>query len=139
MSKFDETIINLPRYEHGSRDDHNSPSCRSSIDGHSTRKSPLEDPNATGKMERGISLKDTACCGFAGVLCIMFNKEDCRRIEESELEPNNEDEALFCTLCNAEVAYGLSKNFVLCSVSASWHRLYLCCSFQLLVYLHCVV
>jgi hypothetical protein len=109
MSKFDETLINLPRNEHESRRDHDSPSCRSSVDGRSTRKSPLGDLNATAKMERDISVRNAVCCGFAGLLCIMFNKEDCRKIEESELEPNNEDDALFCTLCNAEVAYGLSE------------------------------
>lgn len=113
MSKFDETLINLPRPEHASRDDHKSPSCRSSVDGHSTRKSPLEDSNATANMERGISVKNAVCCGFAGLLCIMFNKEDCRKTEDSELDPNNEDDALFCTLCNAEVEYGHFEN-ILC-------------------------
>ncbi|KAJ4785660.1 S-acyltransferase [Rhynchospora pubera] len=103
MSKFDETLINLPRPEHGSQGDHNSPSCQSSVDGRSTRKSPVGDSNATAKMEKGISVKNAVCCGFAGLLCIMFNKEDCRKMEESELEPNNDDDALFCTLCNAEV------------------------------------
>lgn len=117
MSKFDETLINLPRPEHGSRGDHNSPSCRSSVDGRSSRKSPLEDPNATAKTERAISVKDAVCCGFAGPLCIMFNKEDCRKIEESELELSNEDDALFCTLCNAEVAYGHFGNLLLGSVT----------------------
>lgn len=47
----------------------------------------------------------------------MFNKEDCRKIEESELELSNEDDALFCTLCNAEVAYGHFGNLLLGSVT----------------------
>ncbi|KAJ3678383.1 hypothetical protein LUZ60_002186 [Juncus effusus] len=118
MSKFDQsqtgqnqTLINLPKPNHGLRGTslpsktENSPSYKSSIDGQSNRKSPLAelgDQNENENISRGVSVKNAICCGFCGILCVMFNKEDCRKVEESDAEMN-EDDALFCTLCNAEV------------------------------------
>ncbi|CAA0807033.1 Probable protein S-acyltransferase 20 [Striga hermonthica] len=47
---------------------------------------------------------DTGWCSkIAGCLCCFIVKEDCRKNEETPQEPNGEEEALFCTLCNAEV------------------------------------
>ncbi|URD80451.1 S-acyltransferase [Musa troglodytarum] len=46
--------------------------------------------------------KRTACCGLIGFICSLFVKEDCRKHEVTEQQPD-EDDALFCTLCNAEV------------------------------------
>ncbi|KAL9265653.1 putative protein S-acyltransferase 20 [Drosera capensis] len=45
------------------------------------------------------------CCNIlCGMLCIVFVREDrCRK--NSVEEQNNAEEALFCTLCNAEVYY----------------------------------
>ncbi|URD80447.1 S-acyltransferase [Musa troglodytarum] len=45
--------------------------------------------------------KRTACCGLIGFICSLFVKEDCRKHEVTEQQPD-EDDALFCTLCNAE-------------------------------------
>ncbi|XP_042452741.1 probable protein S-acyltransferase 19 isoform X2 [Zingiber officinale] len=51
--------------------------------------------NSTTRTQR-----TSGCCGSCRVVCALFAKEDCRRHEE--IEPGGED-ALFCTLCNAEV------------------------------------
>ncbi|KAF3659552.1 Protein S-acyltransferase 21 [Capsicum annuum] len=45
----------------------------------------------------------SGCCGkLGGVLCCCFVIEDCRKDDQS-LHSSGDDEALFCTLCNAEV------------------------------------
>ncbi|KAM0950806.1 putative protein S-acyltransferase [Dioscorea sansibarensis] len=42
------------------------------------------------------------CCNLGGLVCLIFAKDDCREEEASEQNADAED-ALFCTLCNAEV------------------------------------
>ncbi|KAG6509723.1 hypothetical protein ZIOFF_027728 [Zingiber officinale] len=44
--------------------------------------------------------RSSGCCGSSGFICALFAKEDC--LNHEEIEPGGED-ALFCTLCNAEV------------------------------------
>lgn len=46
--------------------------------------------------------KRTARCSLIGFICSLFVKEDWRKHEVTEQQPD-EDDALFCTLCNAEV------------------------------------
>lgn len=44
----------------------------------------------------------SGCCStVGGILCGCIVKEDCRNDEE--MQQGGEEEALFCTLCNAEV------------------------------------
>ncbi|XP_009408261.2 probable protein S-acyltransferase 19 isoform X2 [Musa acuminata AAA Group] len=46
--------------------------------------------------------QSSSCCSFGGFMCALFIKEDCRKLEETDQQAGGED-ALFCTLCNAEV------------------------------------
>ncbi|XP_074562395.1 putative protein S-acyltransferase 19 [Curcuma longa] len=73
MSKFDDEVQNGPDLQ-----DVGDPKANSTIGTH----------------------RASGCCGSGRFVCALFAKEDCRRHEE--IEPGGED-ALFCTLCNAEV------------------------------------
>ncbi|ONK61037.1 uncharacterized protein A4U43_C08F25590 [Asparagus officinalis] len=112
MEKFDEEILSEPNDNHGLPASfgtnrtgiQSSPSsaCRSSIDGDYRRKVP---PGERGKIDsQRVSLRRrrSSCHFFGGMLCVPFAKDDCRKDEISEQEAGGED-ALFCTLCNAEV------------------------------------
>jgi palmitoyltransferase len=114
MSKFEDGLINIPT--NGSEIEGmnlpqkvnnatgtNSPTstCRSSLDGHSNQRgSSIGEAN----MNLGSQLpkKRSSCWLLGGLLCAIFVKEDCRKTDDSEQQANGE-EALFCTLCNAEV------------------------------------
>ncbi|CAL9210631.1 probable protein S-acyltransferase 19 isoform X1 [Musa acuminata AAA Group] len=82
---------------------HSSPASasRSSLDGSTNRKS-----SAVGDVNTNISIsvgkQSSSCCSFGGFMCALFIKEDCRKLEETDQQAGGED-ALFCTLCNAEV------------------------------------
>ncbi|KAG6467168.1 hypothetical protein ZIOFF_075036 [Zingiber officinale] len=78
MSKFDDGVEDSPDLQ-------------------DVEDSSSADPkaNSTTRTQR-----TSGCCGSCRVVCALFAKEDCRRHEE--IEPGGED-ALFCTLCNAEV------------------------------------
>ncbi|GLT35265.1 hypothetical protein SLA2020_097330 [Shorea laevis] len=53
-----------------------------------------------GKYDRhGSSL----CGKLGGIFCCCFVKEDCRKDEDLLQQQSGEEDALFCTLCNAEV------------------------------------
>lgn len=119
MSKFEDDIIdkpnnndprlhsiNLPANFETSRSGiHSSPSsiCRSSIDGDCSRKTPpredMQIDNLQGSQSRK---KPSSCFLFGGMICAVFVKDDCRGDDIFEHGAGNED-ALFCTLCNAEV------------------------------------
>ncbi|KAK1278428.1 putative S-acyltransferase [Acorus gramineus] len=43
------------------------------------------------------------CCIVGGLFCAIFVKEDCRKHEEVSDQQGAGEDALFCTLCNAEV------------------------------------
>lgn len=47
--------------------------------------------------------KRSSCSGIGGIFCLLFVLEDCRKEENVEEEQGNREDALFCTLCNAEV------------------------------------
>ncbi|CAL9782291.1 unnamed protein product [Musa acuminata subsp. burmannicoides] len=59
----------------------------------------IDDSKANARMG---PRKRTARCSLIGFICSLFVKEDCRKHEVTEQQPD-EDDALFCTLCNAEV------------------------------------
>ncbi|ONM20947.1 Chaperonin 60 subunit alpha 2 chloroplastic [Zea mays] len=114
MSKFEDGLINIPTNGSGiegmnlpqkvnNATGTNSPmsTCRSSLDGHSNQRgSSIGEAN----MNLGSQLpkKRSSCWLLGGLLCATFVKEDCRKTDDSEQQANGE-EALFCTLCNAEV------------------------------------
>lgn len=61
-------------------------------------------PSKEGFQDGGTRASDASgCCGkLGGVLCCCFVIEDCRK-DDQLLQQNGDEEALFCTLCNAEV------------------------------------
>ncbi|CAI9115195.1 OLC1v1016034C1 [Oldenlandia corymbosa var. corymbosa] len=64
----------------------------------------LEEPSKVvfKNGEKSDRYNSGSCSIFGGVFCCIFVKEDCRK-DDNVHEPNGEEEALFCTLCNAEV------------------------------------
>ena len=113
MSKFDDGYVNAPESNAGlegiSLPDKtgiatgtNSPtsSCRSSQNGR-----PNHGGLAAGDTNMNMSMQPPrrrSGCYFGGFICALFVMEDCRKSDDSENELDGED-ALFCTLCNAEV------------------------------------
>lgn len=90
-----------------------------------------EEPDESGLKKEGTSHEiDSGCSNVGCCICYCLVKEDCRKDEHHEEEPNGEEEALFCTLCNAEVwhlikVYLLFKrlgNYVLVLVRDEWWR-----------------
>lgn len=80
----------------------NSPTsaCRSSLDGRPNRGGlAAGDTNVD---LRSQPPKRSRGCLLLGLVCALFLKEDCRKFDDSENQVDGED-ALFCTLCNAEV------------------------------------
>ncbi|KAL0440465.1 UNVERIFIED_CONTAM: protein S-acyltransferase 21 [Sesamum latifolium] len=67
--------------------------------------STTEEPTKVGLRNGGKSYRhDAGCCSkVGGCLCGFLVKEDCRKDEDHLQEQNGEEDALFCTLCNAEV------------------------------------
>ncbi|XP_062199224.1 probable protein S-acyltransferase 19 [Phragmites australis] len=112
MSKFEDGFINLPTNSAGverlpqkanNATGRNSPTstCRSSLDGHSNQRgSSIGEANIN--LGSQVPKKRSSCWFLGGLLCALFVKEDCRKSDASEQQENSE-EALFCTLCNAEV------------------------------------
>ncbi|KAL6838406.1 hypothetical protein ACP4OV_031651 [Aristida adscensionis] len=114
MSKFEDGFINVPANNTGVEDLNlpqkennatgtNSPTstCRSSLDGHSNRRGSSIGETSIN-LGSQLPKKRSNCWLFGGLLCAVFVKEDCRKHDDSEQQENGE-EALFCTLCNAEV------------------------------------
>ncbi|KAL5201872.1 hypothetical protein ABZP36_036226 [Zizania latifolia] len=114
MSKFEDGFINVPANSGGlqginlpqkpnSTIGTQSPTStrRSSLDGHSNQQgSSLRETNAN--LSSQLPRKRSRCYFLGGFVCALFVKEDCRKPDDSEQQANGE-EALFCTLCNAEV------------------------------------
>ncbi|GFQ06750.1 probable protein s-acyltransferase 20 [Phtheirospermum japonicum] len=68
--------------------------------------SATEEPTKLGLKNGGKTYRhdDTGWCSkLGGCLCFFIVKSDCRQDEDKLPEQNGEEEALFCTLCNAEV------------------------------------
>ncbi|CAN4123120.1 unnamed protein product [Withania somnifera] len=60
-------------------------------------------PCKEGLQDGATSADASGCCGkLGGVLFCCFAIEDCRK-DDQLLQQNGDEEALFCTLCNAEV------------------------------------
>ncbi|PNT68564.1 hypothetical protein BRADI_3g42657v3 [Brachypodium distachyon] len=109
MSKFEEGFCNATENNTGLQGMNlrtkadtatNSPAsiCRSSVDG---RGLAAGDTNLNSRAPPPGS---SGCCFLRGLICALFVKEDCRKFDDSDHEVDVED-ALFCTLCNAEVRH----------------------------------
>lgn len=117
MYKFDSGRMNNTNSNHGlsARDlpgkfDEHSNDARSSLS--SASRSSIGTANAIkkGQLEAGrldkqvVSLnRKSSCCRIGGVFCFLFVHEDCRKTDGAAEEEVAGEDALFCTLCNAEV------------------------------------
>ncbi|KAJ6813108.1 protein S-acyltransferase 21-like isoform X2 [Iris pallida] len=64
----------------------------------------FEEPSKRGLKDEAQTMKhkSTTCSAIGSCFCALVVKEDCRNDDIFQQETSN-DEALFCTLCNAEV------------------------------------
>ncbi|XP_062107023.1 probable protein S-acyltransferase 19 isoform X2 [Humulus lupulus] len=116
MSNWDSRMINKLNTDHGlpgkdlprkfdgiATGEHSSPSLasRSSIGGdNSSKKGSFGE---LGSVDIHVeATKRTPYCIGGGILCAVFVHEDCRKQYEAT-EQHGGEEALFCTLCNAQV------------------------------------
>ncbi|XP_010941671.1 probable protein S-acyltransferase 19 isoform X1 [Elaeis guineensis] len=117
MPKFDNEVINLPKNNlvvQGTNEldnlDNNaigahsslSSACTSSLDGNPNKKTSPGGDAGINTPVGPPSRIESPCCRFGGFICALFVKEDCCKPETTEQQAGGE-EALFCTLCNAEV------------------------------------
>ncbi|KAL5581608.1 hypothetical protein UlMin_014050 [Ulmus minor] len=116
MSKFNSRLQNksnqnhelsekdLPRKFDGiGTGGHSSPSSvsRSSVPGdHSSRKGSLGELGSVDIQEE--STMRNSYCSLGGIFCAVFVHEDCRK-QDGAAEQQGSEDALFCTLCNAQV------------------------------------
>lgn len=56
----------------------------------------------------------TASFSIGCFFCALLSKEDCRKDEDNAEQQTSIDEALFCTLCNAEVKASCLSSFFRC-------------------------
>ena len=68
----------------------------------SSKKGSVGD---TGTLDTPVQSAARKSCCIGGIFCALFVHEDCRK-QEGTAEQGSED-ALFCTLCNAEVFWNL--------------------------------
>ncbi|XP_044484621.1 probable protein S-acyltransferase 19 isoform X2 [Mangifera indica] len=115
MSKFDSKVTNKSNTKHGlsakevprkfdefGSGVHSSPSSlsRSSAGvANSSKKGSVGD--TAGVDIPGEPVTRKSLCNIGGILCAVCVHEDCRKEEEAAEQQG--DDALFCTLCNAEV------------------------------------
>ncbi|XP_059662951.1 probable protein S-acyltransferase 19 [Cornus florida] len=117
MSKFDSERMNNPNTKFGlsskglpvKMDElgagaHSSPSSAS--------RSSIAAANSSKKGSNGelgsinTRVKPTtrsSCCNVGGIICALFVHEDCRKQDSAAEQQGTGEDALFCTLCNAEV------------------------------------
>ncbi|CAH2079092.1 unnamed protein product [Thlaspi arvense] len=89
--KFDET---------GSHHLQSSPSVASRA---STLPANSSVKGSVGDAQRVEPVGKKTCFNPLAILCGVFVYEDCRKKEETDEQQGDREEALFCTLCNAEV------------------------------------
>ncbi|XP_027909458.1 probable protein S-acyltransferase 19 isoform X1 [Vigna unguiculata] len=114
MSKFDPRVGNkfnsaqelsgkhhISEHERIAAREQYSPSSSKRSMTNMSKKSSVED------MDRADSTRkqnnQSSCNVVGGIFCILFSHEDCRKQEASTEEQGGAEDALFCTLCNAEV------------------------------------
>ncbi|XP_059449783.1 probable protein S-acyltransferase 19 isoform X3 [Corylus avellana] len=117
MSRFDHGVTNNLNANHGlsvkdlprkfdeiASGEHSSPSSasKSSIAGaNSSKKGSASEIGGVNIPAEPTSRK--SCSKFGGIFCALFVHEDCRKQEGAAEEQGTVEDALFCTLCNAEV------------------------------------
>lgn len=116
MYKFNSETINglnpkggsaskdLPRKVGDSIGAHSSPSgasLSSFAAASSSKKGSLEEAARTNSQLTYPSRRSS--CTFGGIICALFVHEDCRKQDRSAEQDGTGEDALFCTLCNAEV------------------------------------
>lgn len=116
MSNFDSRVKNklnnihglsekdLPRKFSGmATGEHSSPSSasRSSV-AVSSKKGSLGELGSVDIQVETTTRKSR--CSLGGIFCALFVYEDCRK-QDGAAEQQGSEEALFCTLCNAQVLY----------------------------------
>ncbi|KAF5942525.1 hypothetical protein HYC85_020167 [Camellia sinensis] len=112
MSKFDfgykpnsklELSTNSRKFNELGTATHSSPSsARSSMTGvHSVRKGSEEQTRIDTQMEPPSGR--SSCHIVGGILCAAFVHEDCRKQDEAADQQGTGEDALYCTLCEAEV------------------------------------
>ncbi|CAI0440050.1 unnamed protein product [Linum tenue] len=111
MSKFNPHHIaanrnakDIPRrFNESGSGIHSSPSSMSKISigpANSSRQGSVGD---AGRVEEEPQTQLKSCSIFGGILCAVFVHEDCRKQEGLAEQQGSVEDALFCTLCNAEV------------------------------------
>ncbi|XP_019153312.1 PREDICTED: probable protein S-acyltransferase 19 [Ipomoea nil] len=117
MSKFDSELLSNMSPKHGlsakntsgkfeglGGDANSSPSSvsRSSFGAsHSVKRSQPEADRTDGRVVS--SRRRSSCCKIGGIFCALFVHEDCRKQDGGGDQEGASEDALFCTLCNAEV------------------------------------
>ncbi|KAH1158362.1 hypothetical protein AAZX31_11G094300 [Glycine max] len=66
-----------------------------------SKKSSVEDLDRVDNSRKENN--QNSCNAIGGIFCILFSHEDCRKQEATADEQGGGEDALFCTLCNAEV------------------------------------
>lgn len=92
------------RFDENGTDGHSSPYSISRSSTMASNLSKIGSAREAPKPNDPVQLgkKSFSCSGIGGIFCLLFVHEDCRKEEDVEVQGNTED-ALFCTLCNAEV------------------------------------
>jgi len=68
-----------------------------------SKKSSVEDLDRVDNSRKENN--QNSCNAIGGIFCILFSHEDCRKQEATADEQGGGEDALFCTLCNAEVLH----------------------------------
>ncbi|KAG4988186.1 hypothetical protein JHK85_031169 [Glycine max] len=66
-----------------------------------SKKSSVEDLDRVDNSRKENN--QNSCNAIGGIFCILFSHEDCRKQEATADEQGGGEDALFCTLCNAEL------------------------------------
>ena len=131
MSKFDYELTNnrnsklessakFRKFDELGTATHSSPSSasRSSLAGvNSSRKGSVGD-------ERRIDMQtephDRTSCRSGGVFCAVFVHEDCRKWDGVADQQGTDEDALYCTLCEAEVHLCYWSKYPLLTISLNF-------------------
>ncbi|XP_027360663.1 probable protein S-acyltransferase 19 isoform X1 [Abrus precatorius] len=115
MSKFDPRVGNKFNSAHGLSGKHQASEHDGIATGEQSSLSSAASKRSMTNMSKKSSVEDLDrvdnsrkqhnqnCCIIGGIFCVLFSHEDCRKQETTADEQGGGEDALFCTLCNAEV------------------------------------
>lgn len=118
LSKFDRETINKPKTKHGLSaenlprtfdergvDAHSSPSSTSRNSIVAANSSQKGSVGEVGRRDTPVepSRRKSSSCSIGGIICALFVHGDCCKRDGAAEEQGASEDALFCTLCNAEV------------------------------------